>query len=82
MTKIIREMDDDTLFVAMADHGTNEHGNHYNCDIDWHCDAWIFAYTKRGFAKNNIEKYPDIMFQNHNTNEHIVAPTLAILGGL
>ena len=53
MKKIIDSIDDETLFISMSDHGTYEKGGHFKCSLGpYMCSPYFFAYTRKGFKKN------------------------------
>ncbi|EGR31528.1 phosphoethanolamine n-, putative [Ichthyophthirius multifiliis] len=54
--EIINKMSNDTLFIALSDHGVahNQDGGHYKCKQgDFVCSSFFFAYTKNGFVQRN-----------------------------
>ncbi|EAR99704.2 type I phosphodiesterase/nucleotide pyrophosphatase (macronuclear) [Tetrahymena thermophila SB210] len=55
LREVAQNMDDDALMVVVSDHGKQESGSHSDCRNEniKVCNALFFAYTKKGFIKND-----------------------------
>ncbi len=51
MKDLISYIDDYTLLLVVSDHGFTHAGTHYSCDDYEVCNAFLYAYTPKGFNR-------------------------------
>ncbi|KAL4486074.1 hypothetical protein ABPG72_004008 [Tetrahymena utriculariae] len=54
--EVAKNMDEEALMVVVSDHGKQENGVHFSCRNVENvkvCNSLFFAYTKKGFIKND-----------------------------
>jgi hypothetical protein len=72
------------LLLIVSDHGFSHSGTHYSCHDYEVCNAFLFAYNKRGFNRFR-HKYQEIMTPNKLTigiKETSIASTISALLGI